>query len=80
MEIPNSYIVYGTRKYFENLRVICKQTEQFVILVVEFLVAIVFLEVHSLLSQKQSVETTLGFFYDNYGNSHYVLRPDTTNG
>lgn len=52
--------------------------KQFVI--VEFLVAIVFLEVHSLLSQKQSVETTLGFFYDNYGNSHYVLRPDTTNG
>lgn len=73
MEIPNSYIIYGTRKYFQNLRVICKQTEQFVIVVV-------FLEVHSLLSQKQSVETTLGFFYDNYGNLHYVLRPDTTNG
>lgn len=78
MEIPNSYIVYGTRKYFQNLRVICKQTEQFVI--VKFLVAFVFLEVHSLLSQKQNVETTLGFFYDNYGNLHYVLRPDTTNG
>lgn len=77
MEIPNSYIIYGTRKYFQNLRVICKQTEQFVIVAV---VVVVFLEVHSLLSQKQSVETTLGFFYDNYGNLHYVLRPDTTNG
>lgn len=80
MEIPNSYIVSGTRKYFENLRVICKQIERFVVLVVVLFV-VAFLEVHSLLSQKQSVETTLGFFYDNYGNLHYALpQPDTTNG
>lgn len=80
MEIPNSYIVYGTRKYFQNLRVICKQIERFVVLVVVLFV-VAYLEVHSLLSQKQSVETTLGFFYDNYGNLHYALpQPDTTNG